>query len=277
MVNMPEQQSSTETAAVCKNEKLLNKLESSSYNKSNMDQLIAIVNFLEKKNINYILNVMPVMQDERKMSKRKKKVINNNKYILFNSWYTKIKQPEWPSSPAMWDLVKTTPELADFVFIFDHTEKMGKKMADRSTSSSSSDNAAIPASKKRQTAALTNANLAELKESCEMRDKLYSEFYSLLNETFNNNVAPLLSSIYDEVLTRDFITKNMAKFKTVALKLPVAPSTTEYVPTSISGSKKRKNSVPAKQRSSIKNRRNTTAAPTLLMVSDNTQDTNMSE
>lgn len=91
MVNVPEQQS-PETAAVCKNEKLLNKLESSSYNKSNMDQLAVIVNFLERKNINYILNVVPVMQDERKMSKRKKKVINNNKYILFNSWYTKIDQ-----------------------------------------------------------------------------------------------------------------------------------------------------------------------------------------
>ncbi|ABL75977.1 pp31/39 kDa protein [Maruca vitrata nucleopolyhedrovirus] len=255
------------------NERLLNRLESSSYNKSNMDQLAVIVNFLEKKNINYILNVIPVMQDERKMSKRKKKVINNNKYILFNSWYTKIKQSEWPSSPAMWDLVKNKPELTDFVSIFDHTEKLGKKMTDRSTSSSSSENVEIPVSKKRQ---VTNANLAELKENCEMRDKLYLEFYSLLNETFNHNVAPLLSSIYDEVLTRDFITKSMAKFKTVALKLPVAPST-EYVPTPISGSgsRKRKSSVPAKQRSSIKNRRNTVTS-TPMMVSDNTQDTNMS-
>ncbi|AAN28068.1 39K [Rachiplusia ou multiple nucleopolyhedrovirus] len=275
MVNVSEQQSQ-ETAAVCKNEKLLNKLESSSYNKSNMDQLAVIVNFLERKNINYILNVVPVMQDERKMSKRKKKVINNNKYILFNSWYTKIKQPEWPSSPAMWDLVKNKPELADFVFIFDHTEKQGKKMADRSTSSSSSENAAIPATKKRQTMVLTNANLAELKENCEMRDKLYLEFYSLLNETFNNNVAPLLSNIYDEMLTRDFITKSMTKFKTIALKLPVATPTTEYVPTPISGSRKRKNSVPAKQRSSIKTRRNA-VTPAISMISDNTQDTNMSD
>ncbi|USC25888.1 pp31 [Palpita vitrealis nucleopolyhedrovirus] len=283
MVNTVEQQ----CPEICKNEKLLSKLESSVYNKSNMDQLAVIVNFLERKNINYVFNVVPIMQDERKMTKRKKKVINNNKYILFNSWYTKIKQPEWPTSPSMWDLVKNKPELTDFVSIFDHTEKMGKKMAARtSSSSSSSDNLTSMAINKKRHNVLTNVNLAELKENCEMRDKLYAEFYNLLNETFNNNIAPLKSNIYDETLTQDFITKNVAKFKTLALKLPVvvaaAPSPTNYVPTPINGSRKRKSSMVMKQRSSIKNRRITTTnavttPSTLVMVNDNTQDTNMSD
>ncbi|AGA16190.1 39K/pp31 protein [Thysanoplusia orichalcea nucleopolyhedrovirus] len=275
MVNVADQPQNS--AAVFKNEKLLNKLDSSSYNKSNMDQLAVIVNFLERKSINYVLNVVPVMQDDRKMSKRKKKVINNNKYILFNSWYTKIKQVDWPNSPTMWELVKNKPELADFVFIFDHTEKLGKNLADRSTSSSSSENA--PVGKKKQPLIVTEEILAENKLNSEMRDKLYFEFYKVLNETFNFNVAPPMSHIYDNLLTRDFITKSMLKFKTVALKLPAAPPpSVDYVPTPISGSKKRKSSIPtsAKQRSSIKTRRNT-AAPTLSMISDNTQDTNMSD
>ncbi|ANF29750.1 39k protein [Catopsilia pomona nucleopolyhedrovirus] len=301
---------------------LFDRIETSVYNKSNMDQLRVILNLMEKKKYNYTINVTPVLFDERKMLKRNKKMINNNKYILFNSWYTKIKRSEWPSSPAMWYLIKNKNELADFVFIFDYTEKMGKKLADRSSQaapSSVAKNSGNSVGRKRKnavaTAAATTATAdivattaAEFKENCEMRDKLYLEFYNVLNETFKHDAAPLLSHIYDDVLTREFISKNMEKFKSVALKIPLpSPSLSSqlasaatYVPTAIN--KKRKNSLPANNnggngtKRASKTKRNNTAAvatattttaavtsstntpatSTFSMVSDNTQDTNMS-
>lgn len=88
-----------------------------------------------------------------------------------------------------------------------------------------------------------NVNLVELKESCEMCDKFYLEFYSLLNEIFNYNVVFLLSNIYDEVLMCDFIIKSMVKFKMVVFKLFVVLFIIEYVFIFISGSRKRKSLV----------------------------------
>ncbi|AWN01897.1 39k [Cyclophragma undans nucleopolyhedrovirus] len=313
----------------------LHRLETSVYNKSNMDQLRAVVNLMEKKKYNYTITVTPMLFDERKMSKRTKKMINNNKYILFNSWYTKIKHAEWPSSPAMWDLIKNNVELLDFVFLFDYIEKLGKKMANRcvsSSSASSSSSSSAPAiesfskhnnnnnSKKKKHATIAAAaaaaaphslvNSAELKESCEMRDKLYADFYNVLNETFKRNQAPVTSSIYDDSLTPELLTASMEKFKSVALRLPIAAAATTstntynnnnnnnnssgYVPVAVnnssSSSKKRKlsaytatSTVSSNKR--VKSRRSAAAAAAAAtvfatpfsMVNDNTQDTNMSD
>ncbi|AGR57165.1 39K [Choristoneura rosaceana nucleopolyhedrovirus] len=244
------------------NASLINRLENSVFNRSNFDYLKTCINFFEKKSVNYTVVALPCSGDERKATKRPKRVNNHNMYILFNSFYTKIRKPEWPNSPTMWDTVKAQKELADFVLVFDHTQKLGKNITNRSASSSSTET-----TNKRRRSVVTN--VAEVQENCDQRDKLYSEFYSVLNETFKNGVAPASSSIYDNIITRELVTKNMEMFKNIALKLPSA----NYVPTPVS--KKRRAPPVAPKKVAVKQRRDTKPLPTY--VSDNTQDTNMSE
>ncbi|AAK85586.1 39K [Epiphyas postvittana nucleopolyhedrovirus] len=242
---------------------LVNKLETSVFNKCNLDYLKTCINFLEKKNMNYTMVVLPCSGDDRKTVKRPKRISNHNMYILFNSFYTKIRRPEWPNSPVMWDIVKAQKELANFVLVFDHTQKLGKKITSRSASSSSTETAP---GKRRRSAII--ANVSEMQENCDLRDKLYAEFYSVLSETFNSGVAPAASSIYDNVITREFVTKNMELFKSIALKLP---SSASYVPTPLPKKRRAPTGVVKK----IKQRRDTKTMP--VYASDNTQDTNMSE
>ncbi|BAE72416.1 P31 [Hyphantria cunea nucleopolyhedrovirus] len=261
MVNLPEVVHDDSFAS--NNASLINRLENSVYNKSNFDYLKTCINFFEKKSVNYTVVALPCSGDERKATKRPKRVNNHNMYILFNSFYTKIRKPEWPNSPAMWDTVKAQKELAGFVLVFDHTQKLGKSITSRSTSSSSTET-----NNKRRRSTVTN--VAEVQENCDQRDKLYQEFYSVLNETFKNGVAPAFSSIYDSVITRELITKNMELFKNIALKLP-SPS---YVPTPVS--KKRRAPASAPKKIAGKQRRDAKPPPTSY-VSDNTQDTIISE
>lgn len=256
MVNLPE--AVHDESFVSNNASLISRLENSVFNKSNFDYLKTCINFFEKKSVNYTVVALPCSGDERKAVKRPKRINNHNMYILFNSFYTKIRKPEWPNSPTMWETVKAHKELADFVRVFDHTQKLGKSITSRSASDSSSETA----NKRRRFVA---ANVAEVQENCDQRDKLYSEFYSVLNETFRNDVAPASSSIYDGVITRELVTKTMELFKNIALKLP----SPVYVPAP--AAKKRR----APKKAAPKQRRD--AKPPLAYASDNTQDTNMSE
>ncbi|AHD25612.1 39K protein [Choristoneura murinana nucleopolyhedrovirus] len=260
MVNLPETVHDESFSG--NNASLINKLENSIFNRSNFDYLKTCINFFEKKSMNYTIIALPCSGDERKTTKRPKRVNNHNMYILFNSFYTKIRKPEWPNSPTMWDTVKGQKELADFVRVFDHAQKLGKNITLRSASSSSTETS----SKRRGSVA---TNVVDFHENCEQRNKLYCEFYSVLNETFKNGVAPASSSIYDSVITRELVTKNMEMFKNIALKLPSA----SYVPTPVS--KKRRAPPTAPKKVAVKQRRDTKPAPTY--VSDNTEDTNMSE
>ncbi|AFY62923.1 nuclear matrix associated phosphoprotein [Samia ricini nucleopolyhedrovirus] len=230
-----------------------NKLES----KYNSDYLKMCINYFEKRKIPYFVAALPCSMDDRKASKRPKRISPHNMYILFNSFYTKIRRPEWLSSPVMWKTVKAQKELSDFVKMFDCTQEMGKDITSRSSS--------VAESGKRRRSAATD--VAEAQENCEQRDKLYQEFYNVLGETFKNGVAPAVSSIYNGVITRDSVTRNMELFKSVALKLPPA----SYVPTPLS--KKRR--APVAKRVPVKQRRE--AKPPPVYASDNTQDTNMSE
>ncbi|QDL57068.1 39K [Dione juno nucleopolyhedrovirus] len=278
MVNPPETAVHNEQLFT-NNVSLINRLENSMFNKSNFDYLKTCINFFERKSVNYTVVALPCAGDERKATKRPKRVNNHNMYILFNSFYTKIRKPEWPNSPTMWDTVKAQKELADFVRVFDHTQKLGKSIANRSTASNSS---STETNKRRRSEVVSPA---EVQENCDQRDKLYCEFYNVLNETFKNGVAPASSSIYDNVITRESITKNMELFKNIALKLP-SPG---YVPLPVSTTKKRRGAPPpslgaappkkiAKQRRDTKTPQSSPPPPPSSMyVSDNTQDTNMSE
>lgn len=263
MVNLPETVHDESFAS--NNASLVNKLENSVFNRSNFDYLKTCINFFEKKSMNYTIVALPCSGDERKATKRPKRVNNHNMYILFNSFYTKIRKPEWPNSPTMWDTVKAQKELADFVRVFDHAQKLGKNITNL-TNRSASNSSTETTNKRRNSVAV---NVVDFHESYEQRNKLYCEFYSVLNETFKNGVAPAFSSIYDSVITRELVTKNMEMFKNIALKLPSA----SYVPTPVS--KKRRAPPTALKKVAVKHRRDT--KPVSTYVSDNTQDTNMSE
>jgi hypothetical protein len=252
MVNMPEimhDESFTSNNAL-----LINKLENTAFNKRNLDYLKI-----------YTVAVLPCLNDLRKTVKRPKRVNNHNMYILFNSFYTSIRKPEWPNSPVMWDTIKGHKELAEFVLLFDHTQKLGKNITSRSASTSSTEKAL---GKRRRSVPAVNPS--EMQENCDLRDKMYAEFYRVLKETFENGVAPATSSIYDNVITREFVSKNMELFKSVALKL----FTSSYVPTPVS--KKRRAPPGAPKKIAVKQRRDTKPPPPVY-ASDNTQDTNMSE
>ncbi|UZE89783.1 PP31/39K [Parapoynx stagnalis nucleopolyhedrovirus] len=249
---------------------VFHRLDNSQYNKTNMDQMYKFINMIEKKKFHYTLLVTPLLFDERKLTKRNKKVISNNKFILFNSWYTKIKQADWPVTRVMWELVKNTQELNDFVFVFDYIEKLCKKMAQRTSSSASSSSDENTINKKKKKNNVINTN--DLIENTGMKEQLYTEFYKVLNETFKNDIAPTYSSIYDGTLNQEFFTNAIRIFKTNALKLPAAPAPPV--------SRKRKNSGDTKKRAApTKNRRATVASTTnnYTMVNDTTQDTEISE
>jgi hypothetical protein len=271
MVNLPNTVLESNTNNANNNEHNgFHRLDNSQYNKTNMDQMYKFINMIEKKKFHYTLLVTPLLFDERKMTKRNKKVISNNKFILFNSWYTKIKQADWPVTRVMWELVKNTQELGDFVFVFDYIEKLCKKMAQRTSSSasSSSDENIVNKKKKKNTGINTN----DLIENTGMKDRLYTEFYRVLNETFKNDVAPAYSSIYDGTLNQEFFTNAIRLFKTNALKLPIAPAAQTVC-------RKRKSSVDTKKRAGPMKHRRATVATTnnYTMVNDATQDTEMSE
>lgn len=228
-------------------------------NQCNMEYLKTNIKFCTKNKISYTLIVVPSITDDRKTLKRSKRVSSHNMFILFNSFYTKIRKPEWPTGHSMWNTVKSQKELADFKRVFNHTQKLGKNILKQLVTSSSS---STENGKRRRRLTI------EAPESCDELDGLYADLYNVLIETYKNGVAPASSSIYDGVITREFVTKNMELFKNIALKLP--PST--YVPLPVSKKRRAPVSVPKK----LKQRRDTKPPPAAY-VNDNTQDTNMSE
>jgi hypothetical protein len=303
----------TASSSVVTNNKrvdLFEKLESSPYNKSNWEQLRAMINFMEKKKYCYLLTLIPTTNEDRKATRRHNKIINNNKYILFNSWYTKIRQTEWPKSSELWKFVKNKSELANFVYVFNHIEKLGKKLSNKNDASSSSsfsssshkhqshvDQQQQQQRKKNEAATFA---LDELKENNELRNKLYCEFYKVMSDTFKRDCAPLQSDIYDDVLTREFLNNAVTTFKYVALEGYSTPYTpqemTNHATNSVvvNGKKRKSNSNSSNNSNNtnntngnnnkrIKARRQTAtvlspvSSVNYSMISDNAEDTNMSD
>nr|QED40034.1 39K/PP31 [Spodoptera frugiperda multiple nucleopolyhedrovirus] len=209
--------------------------------KAHMEHVTAVINTLEKKKIKYKIIPMPVYGDDglevtfaivimvdKKNLKRNKKSISNNKYILFNSWYTKNRKSSWPNSHTMWNLMKTHTTAKPFVDIFDFMEKIGKSIETKKSSpppssSPSEDNAVI-----------TDVN----NENNARRMNLYNEFYKITTYTFVNDAAPSNSFIYDikldgndglEKLNRQTLENGVIAFKNI-LKSAV-PSSVEFLTT----------------------------------------------
>jgi Baculovirus 33KDa late protein (PP31) len=170
------------------------------YDKAQMDQVTAVMHVLEKKKLKYNVIPMPVYGDEglqmayaimitidKKGGKKSKKMISNNKYILFNSWYTKNRKENWPNSHTMWNLMKQQPTSKPFVEIFDVMEKLGKTVELKK----------IPAAAATNDEDVDMNAVNDINEGNERRTKLYNEFYRITTQTFNTKVAPASSFIYD--------------------------------------------------------------------------------
>ncbi|AXU41718.1 PP31/39K [Spodoptera eridania nucleopolyhedrovirus] len=203
--------------------------------KTKMEHVTAIINTLEKKKIKYKILPMPmcgkdgleitfaivIIVDKNHNDKRNKKSISNNKYILFNSWYTKNRSASWPNSHTMWNLMKTQASAKPFVEIFDFMEKLGKFILLKNQT----DVAA---------AAPENNNSSSGENDVNQLCKLYDEFYKITTYTFTHNAAPSSSFIYDiklnktdlggvdggglEKLNRQTLEEGVAVFKNILSK-----------------------------------------------------------
>ncbi|QNV47841.1 nuclear matrix associated phosphoprotein [Alphabaculovirus altersperidaniae] len=288
--------------------------------KSHMEHVTTVINTLEKKKIKYKIVPMPmcgedgleitfaiVVMVDKKNTKRNKKSISNNKYILFNSWYTKNRSASWPNSHIVWNLMKTQPLAKPFVDIFDFMEKLGKSINTK---------AAIDSTTK-----VVDVNNNDIDGSgIYQRYKLYEEFYKITTYTFTHNAAPTSSFIYDirlnkiddetglNKLNRQMLEEGIAVFKNILSKQdPSIASTLKQHPknsaavavvykentnsstaaaavaatTATKNSRKRSATAaaaakPVKKGTAKKVRETSTSSPVLTMEDDQTDDTQMS-
>ncbi|AIE47847.1 9K [Peridroma alphabaculovirus] len=259
------------------------------YDQAHMDQVTAAINTLEKKKIKYKIIPMPLYGEDglevtfaliivvdKKNVKKNKKMISNNKYILFNSWYTKNRKESWPNSHTMWNLMKRQPQAKPFVDIFDFMEKLGKTIDVKRSEAAVDENnneIAVPGD-------------ADIKEGNERRIKLYNEFYRIATVAFETNCAPAASFIYDiklsksadgsglERLTRSVLQHGVEAFKSALFNNKPAPSSPESLPAD--KTRKRKQLVQTKPKKLSKQRRAADDAPTYRMVDDFVEDSQMS-
>ncbi|QUJ09236.1 39K protein [Gynaephora ruoergensis nucleopolyhedrovirus] len=245
------------------------KYENSALNKTDFEVTAAKIKLFEKKKILYRMVVDEVHNYDKKIVKRNKKMITNNKYILFNSWYTKNRKNQWLSSHDMWNYLKNHSSCKTFIDIFDYMEKLGKSIKiernGENQSDVSGDEPVNVKNKKR-----TDLDLDNIKESNDKRLKMYEEFYKVLTATFKTNSSPAASFIYDSKFTRAFIESGVGAFKILTNKLDQQGENGTPV---CEKSKKRKLPL-VKQRQAKMQKRN---ADDLTMVNDDVEDSQMSD
>ncbi|QEI03650.1 39K [Rachiplusia nu nucleopolyhedrovirus] len=193
--------------------------------KQDISNVASAISYFEKRKMNVSLVPMPVQQNDgikmtyafimpidRKVVKKNKKSISNNKYILFNSWYTKTKMPNWPTSPVMWNNMKQLSQVKPFVGLFDYMEKLGKTIKKEVAATiaeqnkinrqlQTNDEENISDENKDKTTDKAENGKSEQEQQVELfnakRAELYLEFYKVLNAAFHHGSAPSNSSIYD--------------------------------------------------------------------------------
>nr|QGW49301.1 39K/pp31 protein [Chrysodeixis includens nucleopolyhedrovirus] len=184
------------------------------FDKNNFENVNTTIQLLEKKKIKYRITMMPVYGDngleftvaiillhDKRTAKKTKKMISNNKYILFNSWYTKNKQTSWPNSHMMWNIMKTHSTIKPFVSIFDFMEKLGKSIevdGAASISEHTDSDANVPVNDGNNV-----AESSKIDASNARRVELYNEFYRVMNETFTGGSAPIQSFLYEIKLSKN--------------------------------------------------------------------------
>lgn len=246
------------------------------YDKSYMELVTSAINVLEKKKIKYKIIPMPVYGEEglevtfavilvidKKNIKRNKKSISNNKYILFNSWYTKNRDQAWPNSHTMWNHMKRQPSAKPFIDMFNFMEKIGK-----SIETLDKDNT------------VTDSN--------ERRVKLFNEFYQIVTMTLTSGTAPASSFIYEiklsdkdddtnfKNLTPKILQAGIEAFKNIIYNKSAAKQVKQQKENiePIKESKKRKH--PQSTKPCKKPKLRQTLSPVISMESDHTNDTQMS-
>jgi hypothetical protein len=210
--------------------------------KTKMEHVTAIINTLEKKKIKYKILPMPmcgkdgleitfaivIIVDKNHNDKRNKKSISNNKYILFNSWYTKNRSASWPNSHTMWNLMKTQASAKPFVEIFNFMEKLGKFILLKNQTDAAAGAAVATTAPPENNSSSGGEN--DVSQLC----NLYDEFYKITTYTFTHNAAPSSSFIYDiklnnkadlgvdggglEKLNRQTLEEGVAVFKNILSK-----------------------------------------------------------
>nr|QEE80056.1 39K/pp31 [Mamestra configurata nucleopolyhedrovirus A] len=209
--------------------------------KAHIEQVHAVISYLERKKIKHNLFSMPVkdndtvqmvhgiiFNNDKKNARKNKKMISYNKYILFNSWYTKNRQETWPNSHTMWNIMKSQPVAKPFVDIFDFMEKLGKTIAPTVSDLANETNVEKDESVSR----------TDVEEGNEKRSKIYNEFYRITSITFETHSAPSSSFIYDiklkkshngtERLTRSMLQSGIDALRKCLLHVS-RPSKTEVI------------------------------------------------
>nr|AGE61290.1 39K/pp31 [Chrysodeixis chalcites nucleopolyhedrovirus]AGE61739.1 39K/pp31 [Chrysodeixis chalcites nucleopolyhedrovirus] len=184
------------------------------FDRNNFENVNTTIQLLEKKKIKYRITMMPVYGDngleftvaiillhDKRTAKKTKKMISNNKYILFNSWYTKNKQSVWPNSHMMWNIMKSHSNIKPFVLIFDFMEKLGKSIE--------VDGAPVISEQTNSDANIEENDIKNVAESSKIdasnakRAELYNEFYRVMNETFVDGSTPNQSFLYEIKLSKN--------------------------------------------------------------------------
>ncbi|QWO71598.1 pp31 [Orgyia pseudotsugata single capsid nuclopolyhedrovirus] len=280
---------------------IVNKYESSALNKSNNEINTAKIKLFEKKKMPYRFTVVEVHNFDKRVVKRGKKIITNNKYILFNSWYTKNRKSHWLNSHDMWNYMKTRAQCKLFIDIFDYIEKLGKSVKVQQKSETngelSSEASDEPDVNNQKTARRkkNEMDVDQIKESNDRRSKMYEEFYRVLTVAFTTDSPPATSPIYDFKFTRAFVDSGVQVFKSIVNELEFertqklvdvvkntqATSFENVVDVAESKEKtrKRKHSLPnshnKKNNSGSKHRR--VVVDEYAMVSDNLEDSQLSD
>ncbi|AGE89884.1 PP31 [Spodoptera littoralis nucleopolyhedrovirus] len=206
-----------------KQQDIVNRIESGQFNKTNMQFLKHALVMCEKMKVPYYIGVTALPCDEKKTNRKPKKITSSNKYILFNTFVSKIKQPGWPSSYSLWNDTKSDSRNEKFLQIFNHVEDLIKKIV--ITKSVNNGSSIEPQQQQHQS---KKSNLTkngativdDVEESNRKRNEYYHEFISVLKHVYEKGRAPSNSLVYDSKLTKSLLERAVADFKSfITMKL----------------------------------------------------------
>ncbi|AAR28800.1 39 kDa protein [Leucania separata nucleopolyhedrovirus] len=190
---------------------LMGLLENSAHNKTNMAHFKQLLIMFEKSKIPYHASINPMPQDDKKTNKKPKKITSSNKYILFNTFVSKIKQPGWPNSYSLWNSTKADPTNATFLKIFNYIETITKQIVVKHATDART-NEPIASGGVKKNSKRIEYNTEEIEESNQKRCQYYHEFIEVIKKTYVTGQAPD-SFIYDENLSATMLQRAVRDFK----------------------------------------------------------------
>jgi len=195
---------------------LMNLLENSAHNKTNMAHFKQVLIMFEKSKIPYHASINPMPQDDKKTNKKPKKITSSNKYILFNTFVSKIKQPGWPNSYNLWNSTKADASNTIFLKIFNYIETITKQIVVKHATDPNVPVRNTNESGKKNSKRI-EYNSEEIEESNQKRCQYYNEFIEVIKQTYFTGQAPD-SFIYDENLNQAMLQKAVRDFKNFVMR-----------------------------------------------------------